>query len=100
MTHSGKKWKVVFNTFVYSDFNEIDQYFASKIKSAIDSRLTQAPEMFGFPLRGDLKNFRRLRVGDYRIIFSVSGTKNMVLIQAVGHRKEIYDIAKKRLDLS
>ncbi len=33
---------------------------------------------------------RRLRVGDYRILYSVEGSKLIVLVLAVGHRKDVY----------
>ncbi len=43
---------------------------------------------------GDVKRLKgragsRLRVGDWRVIFYTEG--NMIVIAAVGHRREIYD---------
>ena len=32
----------------------------------------------------------RLRVGDYRIIYSVDDEAEMVTIRAIGHRRDIY----------
>ena len=37
-------------------------------------------------------NFYRLRVGDYRIIFSVNSQKKQICISAVGHRRDIYSL--------
>jgi mRNA interferase RelE/StbE len=34
----------------------------------------------------------RLRVGDYRIIFSINKQAQQIRISAVGHRREIYNI--------
>ncbi len=36
-------------------------------------------------------NLYRLRVGDYRIIFSVDSQKKQICISAVGHRRDIYN---------
>lgn len=36
------------------------------------------------------KDARRIRVGDYRIIYEVFEDKVILLIVAVGHRKDIY----------
>jgi mRNA interferase RelE/StbE len=42
------------------------------------------------PLAGDLKGTFKLRVGDWRVVFTVEdGT---VVIQFVGHRREVYKI--------
>lgn len=32
----------------------------------------------------------RLRVGDYRVIYSIDGKKLVVLVIRIGHRKEVY----------
>ena len=44
----------------------------------------------GKPLRYSFKGHRRLRVGDYRIIFRVNLTQRIVTIVAIKHRKDIY----------
>jgi len=60
-----------------------------RIKKAIEERLTRNPVEFGKPLRYSLKGCRRLRVGDFRVIYTVDG--ETVLIVKIGHRKEIYE---------
>lgn len=32
----------------------------------------------------------RLRVGDYRVLFSIDGSELVVLVVKVGHRREVY----------
>lgn len=97
MTHSGKKWKIVFNSLVYSDLDGIDKYSALKIKTIIELRLSQAPNLYGLPLRAGLKGFRKLRISDYRVVYFISDST--VLIEGIGHRKNIYEMIKKRLGL-
>jgi len=42
-----------------------------------------------FPaLEGEFEGCRRLRVGDYRVVFSIE--RKVVLIERIGHRKEVY----------
>ena len=36
------------------------------------------------------KNLYRIRVGDYRIIYTIESEKFIVLIIIIGHRREIY----------
>lgn len=33
---------------------------------------------------------RRLRIGDYRVLYTVENTKLIVLVLMVGHRKDVY----------
>lgn len=60
-----------------------------RIKKAIEDKLTHNPVEFGKPLRYSLKGCRRLRVGDFRVIYKIEG--ETVLITKIGHRKEIYE---------
>jgi mRNA-degrading endonuclease RelE of RelBE toxin-antitoxin system len=46
------------------------------------------PLEFGKPLRYSLKGTRRLRVGDYRVIFIIE--KDAVLVVKIGHRRDVY----------
>jgi len=55
---------------------------------AIDS-LRQAP-LRGSVLKGDLRGLRRLRVGDYRIVYEVAAQELLVLVVRIGHRREVY----------
>ncbi len=58
------------------------------IKDAIETKLRKSPEIFGEPLRRTLKGYWKLRVGDYRVIYKVSG--NSLLVLRIGHRREVY----------
>lgn len=78
-----------------------DRRVQEKIKEAIDD-LAQDPEKRGKPLIGDLTGYRCIRaVGQrYRIIYSVDRNRVLVLVIALGLRKEgskkdIYELAKK-----
>jgi len=71
---------------------------ARRIMRSIDAKLTQAPLQFGSPLSGNLGSFRKLRVGDHRVVYQVQGKTIIVFVLAVGARrdKEIYRSALKR----
>ncbi len=62
-----------------------------RIKRAIEERLMVDPIGFGKPLRYSLKGHRRLRVGDYRVVYRIDASSEMVVIVAIKHRKEVYD---------
>ena len=66
-----------------------------QIRIAIERKLTEHPEIFGKPLRGTLKNHWSLRVGDYRVVYRMSG--GTVHIFAIELRQTVYQTARKRI---
>ncbi len=59
-----------------------------RIVRAID-RLGGNP-LAGSPLKGDLRGLRRVRVGDYRVVYEVLDGELVVLVVLVAHRREAY----------
>ena len=59
-----------------------------RLVEAID-RLRKEPNAGGV-LKGEFAGLRRLRVGNYRIIYEVIDKQLVVLGIRVGHRKEVY----------
>ena len=76
------------------DLPKIDYKNKAVIKRAIEERLTAQPEIYGKPLQRTLKGYWRLRVGDYRVVFRISG--NEILILGIMDRKSVYSQIKKR----
>ncbi len=76
------------------DFPRLPKSVRRRIFAAVENKIMTAPFDFGKPLRSPLGNFRSLRVGDYRIVYAIE--KSRVIILAVGHRKNIYEIALGR----
>lgn len=77
-----------------SDLPRIDPAARERIRKAIETRLGEMPQYHSEPLRKTLKPYRKLRVGDYRVIFRVDGDRVFVL--AVLHRKDAYQRARRR----
>jgi len=64
--------------------------FASLI-AYLEKVVVEDPRKFGKPLTGDKINLWRFRTGDYRIICRIVDDEFVVLVIAVGHRKDIYN---------
>lgn len=66
-----------------------------KLEPIISRRIfKKTDELSGNPFSKDIKRLKgsdsyRLRVGDYRIIFTIE--KDLIIIWKIGHRKNIYD---------
>jgi len=77
------------------DIPKISGLYKSRIKQAIETKLTSEPDLYGKPLRKSLKGYLKLRVGDYRIVFRIE--KEKVKIFAIAHRRIVYEIVKQRI---
>lgn len=79
---------------VESDVPKISREWRTRIRRAIEDKLMTQPEIFGKPLRRSLAGYRKLRVGDYRVIFQID--KLEVKVFVIGHRRDVYRISEKR----
>lgn len=87
-----KSYKIEYLDIVVKyDIPSLPKTIKTTIKKAIEERLMQDPVGFGKPLRYSLKGHRRLRVGDYRIVYRINADNNTVIIIAIKHRKDIYE---------
>jgi mRNA interferase RelE/StbE len=59
-----------------------------RIIHAVD-RLSSEP-FAGGVLKGEFSGLRRLRVGEYRIVYEVSQGELTVLVVRIGHRRDVY----------
>ena len=73
---------------IAKDIVRLPKNIKERIQRAIEDRLTTEPFHFGDPLRRSLQGYRKLRIGDYRVIYKVD--KDKVAILKIGHRKDVY----------
>jgi mRNA interferase RelE/StbE len=88
-------YKLIYHTDVKNtDLPKIDNNNRAMIKRAIKERLAAQPEKYGSPLQRTLKGYWKLRVGDYRVIFKISGYD--IFILGIMNRKIVYSQINKR----
>ena len=56
-----------------------------------DLETLENPRIKGKPLKGELKEYWRYRVGDYRILSKIIDNELIILVIDIGHRKDIYN---------
>ena len=78
------------DTVVKEDIPKLPKTIKIRIKKAIESRLTADPVGLGKPLRYSFAGHRRIRVGDYRIVYRIDPDKKIVTIVFIKHRKDVY----------
>ena len=78
-------------TVVSEDIPALPKTAKDRIKRAIETRLTVDPVSLGKPLRYSFLGHRRIRVGDYRILYRIDPTIKLVTIVLIKHRKDVYE---------
>ena len=72
----------------YKELQKVPKSLQPRIAAAIDGLAVQP--YTGKVLKGDLSGLRRLRVGDYRIIYEINNEEILILILRIAHRKKAY----------
>ena len=76
---------------VETDIPAIPKTMRERIRNAIETRLAVDPIGLGKPLRYSFVGHRRIRVGDYRIVYRIDLEKQKVIIALIKHRKDVYE---------
>ena len=93
------KWVVKYLPEIHDDLAALDATSVKRVEKVIEDRIINgSPDQSGKPLRYNLSGCRRIRTGDIRIVYKVFEKEIMVLVVAVGMRRndEIYNAAKSR----
>lgn len=95
-------YQVVIDELVFEeDFKPVGPADQHRIIKAIRKKLTLAPQDYGRPLSGKLKGYWKLRVGPFRVVYSVFPNDLRVEVHVAGYRRdeEVYLAAAQRLGL-
>lgn len=83
-------WQIKLTPQAEKDLSKIDRQNARRITRFLHERVIPDPRSVGKALKGQLREFWRYRVGDYRILAKIEDGQLLVLVMEVGHRKKIY----------
>lgn len=85
-------WTVEFQLTAQKQIRDLDRPIQKRIFSYFRTRVLVAedPRRLGKSLTGDKGGLWRYRIGDYRAICKLEDDRLVVLVLAVGHRRDIY----------
>ena len=86
------KYQVVYLPQVIKTLEKLDKYTKRIIVEWIEKHLVDCedPRIFGKPLTANRVNQWRYRIGDYRVIVKIEDNRLVILVIAIGHRRDIY----------
>ncbi len=81
-------YRVRFTREALKNFKKVDPRYKGAVSKAID-KIRNDPEI-GFPLKGKLKGYWKLRFSRYRIIYRIIKKQLIILVLSIKHRKDVY----------
>lgn len=84
-------WKIKWEDVAFKQLSKLDKQIEKRIVSYLEKVVQNNPRKLGKRLNGDKSHLWRFRTGDYRIICRIVDDEFIVLVIAIGHRKEIYN---------
>jgi len=81
--------KIEWTEAAVKDLEKLDKLIAQRILNKITWFSRNFEHLIPEPFSGEFKQTYKLRVGDWRIIYTIE--EDSIIIQSIGHRKEIYE---------
>lgn len=85
-------YAVVFTPHAERDILQLDNTVAKIIINRVEWLAENIEDITPIPLKGKFKGKYKLRVGRWRIIYSIEHAKKTIVIYAIRHRKEVYKL--------
>jgi len=85
-------WRIKFSGRAVRQLRKLDPVQARRIRDFLRQRLAllDDPRRIGKPLKGELAELWRYRVGDYRLICEIQDDRLVVLVIRIAHREQVY----------
>lgn len=85
-------WVYRFDDRALKELRKLGKNAQRDIIAYLDERIAGEadPRRFGKGLKADLAGLWRYRVGDYRVLCQIMDGELLVLVVAVGHRRDVY----------
>lgn len=85
-------WSIEFDPDARRELDKLDKSVSDRILKFLWERVAalEDPRSIGERLHGQLRQYWKYRVGDYRLICSLKDDRLVVIVVRIGHRREIY----------
>ncbi|MEY0026884.1 type II toxin-antitoxin system RelE/ParE family toxin [Providencia rettgeri] len=86
-------WTINYSERALKSLRKMDKQNAPRIIDFMELRIAALddPRQSGKSLKGELGEFWRYRIGDYRVLCEIKDDELIILAATIGHRKEVYD---------
>lgn len=85
---STSAFRIFFTEDAARDAKSLDGSIRLQLRKVLEKKIALDPVAYGLPLRGPLANFWKHQFATHRIIYRIYSERRLVVICAVGPRKE------------
>ena len=85
-------YELAFYPGVEKDLRKLDRPTGERILSKIHWLCEHVELIRHEPLTAQWAGLYKLRVGDYRVVYELDLERKRIVVYAIGHRKDIYEI--------
>ena len=83
------RYSIEFSSRAYRQFAKLDPAARARLAPEIDALADDPRPAGAIVLRGSDGTYR-LRVGTYRVVFTIEDEQLVVLVVKIGHRRDVY----------
>jgi mRNA interferase RelE/StbE len=73
------------------DFRRLDRANAKRVIEKLQDQAKNATLVKHKDLKGQWRGLYSLRIGDYRAIYALNHEKRLLIVEVIGHRRDVYD---------
>ncbi len=88
----GVTYQVNFMPKAVEDLSRLDKVIAQRILTKIRWLSENFDNLTPEVLIGEWKGLFKLRVGSYRVVYTVNQNNQLITVHLVGHRRDIYKV--------
>jgi mRNA interferase RelE/StbE len=90
VTDPAGRYALTFRPAALGALRKLDQQIAERIMAATEA-LRDDPRPPGAKMLTGSHGLWRIRIGDYRAVYTIDDLRRIVRVAAAGHRREVYD---------
>lgn len=83
-------WSLEFSPEAEKDLSRLDRPIVRRIMEKLDWFVANFESLFPIPLTGELREFCKLRVGDWRVFYSINWQKCVIRVEYIDNRDKAY----------
>jgi mRNA interferase RelE/StbE len=89
VTDPADRYALTFRPAALRALRKLDRQIAERIKAATEA-LQDDPRPPGAKMLTGSHGLWRIRIGDYRVVYTVDDQQRLVRVAAAGHRRDVY----------
>ncbi len=84
------EYRISFVPQAIDELRRLDKKNAQRILHKLKWLSQNLGDLTPEKLTGELKGFYKLRIGSYRVVYTVNREEHLLIVHLVGHRRDIY----------